>query len=230
MELHREVRSVTTDIHYKVPKSLCLPPLSIQVWKRGKFCQANTVSICSRLNFGILFIVPTTIFICLCIQLLLLQILFFGSKSLVCGVCIADCQTVEGLCLLIIEQEKATCVGYKLYFKTLVLCFFKQFYKRRQWRDPREKLRDSDPVFSHLQTVTQVRFYIRLEGASHMRFLDRKDTNDVMKFLRWLEAKCNIVPSAIHLDSALGFSLLILSGSSDCAAITYFPSALLSLS
>lgn len=64
-----------------------------------------------------------------------------------------------------------------------------------------KNLRDSELVFSHLQTGTQVRFYIRLEGASHIRFLDRKDTNDVMKFLRWSEANCNIVPSAIHLDS-----------------------------
>lgn len=46
-----------------------------------------------------------------------------------------------------------------------------------------------------------------------MRFLERKGASDVLKFLRRLEVKCNIAPSAIHLASALWFSLLILTRS-----------------
>lgn len=106
--------------------------------------------------------------------------------------------------------------------------FGTSFIKEGNAETQEKNLRDSDPVFSHLQTGSQETFSVRLEDTSQRRFLKRKNANDLLKFLRLLEAKCNIVPSAIHLHSALWFSLLILIGSSAWAAITHFPSGLLS--
>lgn len=130
-------------------------------------------------------------------QLLLLQTCSLEAESLMHSAmtCTGGLYCCQRLCWRAVFTSnwtgKATCVGYKLYFERLVLHFWNQFYKRRQWRDPREKIPDSNPIFSRLQTRTQVRFSVRLEDASHLKWLERKDANEVLKFLRWPEVECN---------------------------------------
>lgn len=121
------------------------------------------------------------------------------AESLVCTVqqhehvvCIANCQRWCWRAVFTSNRTgKAKCIGYKLYFETLVLHFWNQFYKRRQRRYPREKLTDSHAIFSHLQTRTQVRFSVRLEDASLLSWLERKDANEVLMFLGQPEMECN---------------------------------------
>lgn len=131
-------------------------------------------------------------------QLLLLQILPFGSRVyFVCSATTCTCglyccqRWCWGAVFTSNWTGKAICIGYKLCFDSSALHFGNQFYKRRQWKDSRKKRTDSNPVFSCLQPTTQVRFSLRLQDDSHLKWLETEDANEVLMFLWWPEGQCN---------------------------------------
>lgn len=98
---------------------------------------------------------------------------------------------VEGLCLRISRAvfkgsswaAKATCVGHKQYFESLVQHIWKQFYKRRQWRDPRENRCWSDPFPPANQDSGEI--FCKIRKCQSLQVSGNKRSWRILIFTRW---------------------------------------------